>query len=46
VNFGGGKLFGHMEVLEKFQLIWTYQNGTSFTELSAGQKLQKNAVEK
>jgi hypothetical protein len=46
LNFGGGRLFGCMKVLEKFQLIWIYQNGTSFTELSAGQKLEKIAVDK
>ena len=39
LNFGGGKLFGWMEVLAKFQLTWKCQSGTSFTKLSAGQKL-------
>jgi hypothetical protein len=33
-----------MEILEKFQLIWKFQSGTSFTELSDGQKLEKNSV--
>jgi hypothetical protein len=35
-----------MKVLEKFHLIWIYQNGTSFTELESGQKLGKIAVGK
>jgi hypothetical protein len=33
-----------MEILGKFQLIWKCQSGTSFTELSNGQKLEKIAV--
>jgi hypothetical protein len=35
-----------MKVLEKFQLNWKCQSGTSFTELGSGQKLEKIAVDK
>ena len=39
LNFGEGELFECIEILEKFHLNWKYQNGTSFTELESGQKL-------
>ena len=39
LKFGGGGLFGGMEALVKFQLIWIPYEGISFTKLSAGQKL-------
>jgi hypothetical protein len=32
-----------MKILEKFQLIWKCQSGTSFTALPNGQKIDKNS---
>ena len=42
----GEELFEHRKLLEKFQLNWVHQNGTSFTRIPNEQKLEIIAGDK